>query len=142
MVVLDQFIEVSALDVLQMESDVTRLITYLLAGETLANITTHAASNARPCVAFLDSGYHFGDALVSQGVVRTEQDLVLIQLRHDDHARTFVQGALVGGITYAENIIFVDEQEIFLLAVVVTRELTHVLRKDAVVNGLAQHQFF
>ena len=142
MVILDQFIEVSALDVLQMESDVTRFVPYLLAGETLANVTTHAASNARPCVAFLNSGYHFGDALVSHGVVLSEQDLALIQLRHDDHARTFVQGALVGGIPYAENIIFVDEQEIFLLAVVVTCELAHVLRKDVVINGLAQHQFF
>ena len=77
-VVLDQFIEVPALDIFQMESDVTRLITYLLTGEALANITANTASNARPCVAFLNSGHHLGDALVSHGVMCAEQDLVLI----------------------------------------------------------------
>ena len=119
-----------------------RLITYLLTGEALANVTAHTSSNARPCVAFLNSGHHLGNALVSHGVICAEKDLVLIQLRHDDHARTFVQGALVGRIPYAKNIIFVDEQEILFLAVIVACEFTHVLRKDVVVDGFAQHQFF
>ena len=71
-VVLDQFIEVSALDVFQMESDVARLVQYLLTGEALANITAHTASNARPCVAFLNSCHHLGYALVSHGVMCAE----------------------------------------------------------------------
>ena len=59
--------------------------------------------------------------------MRTEQNFVLVQLRHYDHARTFVQWALGGGVLHAKDIILVYEQEVLFLAEVVTCELTHVL---------------
>ena len=96
-VVLDQFfVKVPTLMVFQLESYVTRLITYLLTSEALANLAANTASDARPRVTFLNPSHHFRNALMSHGVMRTEQDFVLVQLRHDDHARTFVQRALGG----------------------------------------------
>ena len=75
-VVLDQLVEISALDVFQVESDIARLIAYLLAGEALANIAANTPSDTRPRVTFLDPSDHFRIALVTHGIVRTEQDLV------------------------------------------------------------------
>ena len=140
-VVLDQFVEVPTLDDFQLELYITRLIAYLLTGEALANIAANTASDARPRVTFLNPSHHFRNALVSHGVVRTEQDFVLVQLRHDDHARTFVLRALGRGVLHLKDTIFVDKQQILFLAKVVTCDLTHVLRKDVVVYGLALHQF-
>ena len=132
-VVLDQFVEISTLDVSQLESYITRLIAYRLTGEALSNIAVNTASDARPRVMFLNPSHHFRNALVSHGVVRTEQDFVQVQLRHDDHARTFVQRVLGGGIMHTKDTILVDKQKILFLAKVVTCELTHVLRKNVVV---------
>ena len=134
-VVLDQFVEVSTLDVFQLESYIAGIIEYLLTGEALANIAANTTSDAWPCVTFLDPSDHFRNALVFYGIVRTEQDFVLIQLRHDDHARTFVQRALGRGILHTKDTIFIDKQEILFPAKLVTCELTHVLRKDVVVYG-------
>ena len=58
-VVLDQFVEVSTLDVFELELYITRLIAYLLTGEALASIAANTASDARPCVTFLNPSDHF-----------------------------------------------------------------------------------
>ena len=133
MVILDQLVEVATLNVFQLESYVARLVTYLLAGEALADVPTDTAPYAGPSVALLNSSYHLCDALVSHCVVCTEQNLVLVQLRHYDHARTFVQWALGGGVLNAKDMILVYEQEILFLAEVISCELTHVLGKHVVV---------
>ena len=65
-VVLDQFVKISTLDVFQLESYITRLIAYLLTGEALANIAANTASDVRPRVTFLNPSHHFRNALVSQ----------------------------------------------------------------------------
>ena len=63
----------------------------------------------------------------------TEQNFMRVQLRHYDHARTFVQWALGGGVLHAKDVILVYEQEVLFLAKIVTCELTHVLGKHIVI---------
>ena len=91
-VILNQLIEVPTLDVFEVETDVARFVSHLLAREALANVMPDsAANNSRPGVALLYARDNFATALVTHGVVRTEEDLILIQLRHDDHEGPFMQ---------------------------------------------------
>ena len=90
MVVLDQFIGIPTMDLLVMDADVPRIVTNLLARKALADVFSDTAANTRPRVFFLYSCHNFNDALVSQCIMRTEQNLMLVQLGHHDHAGSFV----------------------------------------------------
>ena len=47
-IVLDQLIKVSTLNVFPMETNVPRFVSKLLARETLANVLVHCTANSRP----------------------------------------------------------------------------------------------
>ena len=113
MVVLDQLIEISTLDIFQVKPNVTRFVTYLLAREGLTHVLTNTATNAWLGMAFLYWRQHLSNALVAHGIVSTKQKFMLVQLRHNEHARTFVQRTMLRGILHAKDPIFVDEQKIF-----------------------------
>ena len=81
-IILHEFNKVATLDVLEMEPNIPWSVTHLLARKTMA---------------FLDPRHNLEDPLVSHTIIRTEQDLMLVELGHDSHARPFVQGALRGG---------------------------------------------
>ena len=142
MVILDQLIEVPTLDIFQVKPNVTRPVTYLLAREALTHVLTNAAANTWPGVAFLDSRNHLCNALVAHGIMSTKQNFMLVQLWHYNHARTFVQWTLLRWLPYTKNSIFVFffKQEIFFLLVIVTRERTHVFRKNVMINRLLCYQ--
>ena len=47
---LDQLVKVPSLDVLEVKTDVARLVPHLLASKTIANVLPYCAANTRPCV--------------------------------------------------------------------------------------------
>ena len=77
-VILDQLVEIATLNVFQLKSYITGFVAHLLTGEALADISADTAPYAGPGVALLNSSNHLSDALMSHGVVRTEQDFMLI----------------------------------------------------------------
>ena len=89
--ILDHLIEVPTVNSFKVETDVSRLVSHLLTSEALANVLPDSAANIRPGVALLYARDNFANALVTHGVVSTEEDLMLIQLRHDNHAGRFMQ---------------------------------------------------
>ena len=99
-----------------MKQNVARFVTYLLAREALTHILTNATSNAWPGIAFLYSRQHLSKTLVAHCIVSTKRNFMLVQLRHYDHARTFVQRTLLRGILHTKHPILVDEHMIFFSA--------------------------
>ena len=98
------------------------VVPYLLAREALTHVVTNATTNAWPGMAFLYSRQHLSDALVAHCIVSTKQIFMLVQLRHYNHARTFVQRTLLRWILHTKDPILVEEQEIVFLLVIVTCE--------------------
>ena len=141
MVILHQFVEIPTLNILQVKPDVTRFVTYLLVREALAQILPNAATNASSGMAFLYSRHRLCNALVAHGIVSTKQDFLLAQLQHYNHARTFVQRTLLRWIRHTKDPVFVDEQEIFFLIVIVMRERAHVLGKNVMINRFLRYLF-
>ena len=93
-VILCQFINIRALDVLQLKSDILRFVAHLLAGQTLVRVLSNGLANARPCVTFLDSRHYFGNTLMAHCIVSFKENLLPVELRHYDHAGACVQCTL------------------------------------------------
>ena len=108
MIILNQLVEVATLDVFQVKSYITVFIAYLLASFALADVLRNGAAYAWPSVAFLYSCQDFCDTLMSHSVVGLEQDFVLIQLGHYNHAWAFVQRSLALGILYTQYLVGVN----------------------------------
>ena len=142
MVVLDQLNKIPTLDIFQVKPNVTRFVTYLLAREALTHVLTNATTIAWPRMAFLFLRQRLSKALMANNIVSTKHNFMLVQLRHNDHAWKFVQRTLLRGILHAKDPIFVVEQMIFFVFVIVARERAHVLRKNIMIDGLFCHQFF
>ena len=113
MVILNQFIGIPTLDFLQVKSYVTTFVTYLLVREALTHVLTNATTKARPGTAFLYSRQNRSNSFVAHCIMSTKQNFMLVQLRHYNHARKFLQKALLSRILHTKDPISVDEYEIF-----------------------------
>ena len=94
---LYQLIEILALDIIQVEPDVPRFITHLLAREAFVYLHSYTAANTGPCVTLVNACDNFGDALMSHGFMSTKLILMLVESWHHNHARMLVQWTLRGG---------------------------------------------
>ena len=72
-IVLHQFVEITALDIFEVKTYVPWFVSNLLTSETLADNFAHCAAYARPYVTFLYARHDFTDALVAHGIMRTER---------------------------------------------------------------------
>ena len=78
MAVVDQFVVVSALKVfVEKERNISRFGPHLLTCKALIDVLPYTAVNTEPRIPLLDTRYNLSDALVSHGIMRTEQNLVL-----------------------------------------------------------------
>ena len=113
----------------------------MLASDTVFDVIHYITLDSRPSVAFLDSGKNFSNALVAHFVMCPVHYLMLVQLRHNNHARAYVQWSLCRYILYAKDVISVDKQQILFLVKVPSCKVLHVWRKDRLVEFFLFHEF-
>ena len=81
-IIFHQLVEVPTLDVLEMKTEGARLISFLLTSMALTDVFPYSATNFWPCVAFLDTCDNFANALVTNSILCTKENLMLVQLGH------------------------------------------------------------
>ena len=66
--------------------------------------------------------------------MRPVQEFVLVQLGHDVHTRAYVHRALLRNVVDTQDVILIQEQQIFLLMIVPFGNVLHVFGEQDVIK--------